>query len=110
MNSLPFEKTETQNLSGYCIQVSIGIRRSSIRNRRPKNNSSHINITTSDCSYVSQLEKLAINNDLVPDIIPDPQESVKINISLFNGKAICISPMMLPISLAFGQKKIDEMK
>ncbi len=59
----------------------------------------------SDCSYVSQLEKHTINNDLVPDIIPDPQESVKTNISLFNGKAIFISPMMIPISLAFGQEK-----
>jgi hypothetical protein len=60
---------------------------------------------TSDCSYVSQLEKHTINNDLVPDIIPDPQESLKTNISLFNGKAIFIQRKVLPISLAFGQKK-----
>ncbi len=59
----------------------------------------------SDCSYVSQSEKHTINNDLVSDIILDPQKSVKINISLFNFKAIFIQPMVLPISLAFGQKK-----
>ncbi len=64
----------------------------------------------SDFSYVSQLEKHIINNDLVSDIIPDLQEPVKTNILFSNGKAIFISPMMLPISLAFGQKKIDKMK
>jgi hypothetical protein len=65
---------------------------------------------TSDCSYVSQLEKHTINDDLVPNIILDSQESVKTNTSLSNGKAIFIQRKVLPISLAFGQEKIDEMK